>query len=169
MKTIAALLGTSVLTASIVSLSAMSASAATLLGTFSGNDTGATGTAITNLNTLAAPGPWSLVGKSDEGFGTFLSGGTTTKDGIWSTGLTGAGAFSVKAANSYTLYLTDDISVINWSTVGITNQGGQQPTLSHLSLYTRDYTPEVSVPEPMMILGSVVAAGTGLALKRRNG
>lgn len=159
------------LTAGIISLSAMNASAATLLGTFSGNDTGATGTALTNLNTLAGPADWQLAGKSDEGFGTFLSGGTTTKTGTWSTGLTGAGAFSVKAANGYTLYLTDDISVIDWTTVGLTVPGpsGNQADLSHLSLYVRP-TPNSNgptVPEPTAVLASFVGLAAVGVMKKK--
>ncbi len=148
-------------------MSAMSVSAASLVGTFTGNDTGAKGTAITELNNLF-PSDWALMGKSDEGFGTFLSGGTKTQTGSWATGLTGAGAFSVKAGTGYTLYTTADISVIDWTTLGLLNKGGQQPTLSHLSLYTRTIEPKPTpVPEhASAFVGLVGLAGVGLLKKK---
>jgi hypothetical protein len=154
-------IGTSVLTAGILSMSALSASAATLVGpgSFSGNDTGAQGTAISNLDSILGP-TWTLLGKSDEGLGTVTYNGNN-KSGTWSTGLSGAGAFSVKAADGYLLYQTDDISTINWSTFGLLNNGQQQPGLSHLSVY------KAEVPEPLTLMGSAVALGFGGYFQRK--
>ncbi|KOR35068.1 MULTISPECIES: PEP-CTERM sorting domain-containing protein [Planktothricoides] len=155
-------IGTSVLTAGILSMSALGASAATLIGTYDGNDTGAQGTGITNLDSILGPA-WTLAGKSDEGLGTFSSGGEGSLTGTWLTGLSGAGAFSVKAADGYLLFETDDISTINWSTLGLLNKGGQQPGLSHLSVYQKE------VPEPLTLLGSGLALGFGgYFQKKRN-
>ncbi len=167
----ATIIGTSVLTAGILSMSALSASAASLIGAFSGNDTGAQGTAISNLNTLLGP-TWTVAGKSDDGFGTFLSGGHGSQNGIWSTGLTGAGAFAVKAGNGYLLFETNDISTINWSTVGLVVGRGNTPGLSHLSVFTggpvRPGDP-APVPEPLTLLGSGLALGFGgMFQKKRN-
>lgn len=156
-------IGTSVLTAGILSLSALSASAATLAvgpGSFSGNDTGDKGTAISNLDSILGP-TWTLLGKSDEGLGTFLAGGHDQLEGTWSTGLSGAGAFSVKAGTGYLLFQTDDISTINWSTLGLLNNGQQQPGLSHLSVY------KAEVPEPLTLMGSAVALGFGGYFQRK--
>lgn len=154
-------IGTSLLTASILSMSALGASAASLIGTYEGNDTGDKGTAIENLNDILGP-TWTLAGKSDEGLGNFLSGGHDELSGVWSTGLSGAGAFSVKAGDGYLLFETDNISTIDWSTVGLTvGKNGNTPGLSHLSVYTND------VPEPLTLMGSAVALGFGGYFQRK--
>jgi hypothetical protein len=136
------------------------------LGAFDGNDTGAQGTAIANLDASMPNMWWMLAGKSDDPFGTFTEGGHGDDSGVWETGLSGAGAFSVKAGPAYLLFKTDDISTINWSTLGLLNNGGQQPGLSHLSVYTGT---SHDVPEPLTMMGSAVALGFGgMFQKKRN-
>jgi len=54
--------------------------------------------------------------------------------------------FTVKASNFFALYQIDPAANFgDWTTANITNPGGQQPGLSHLSLWT---APETPIPEP---------------------
>ena len=63
---------------------------------------------------------------------------------------------TVKASNSFALYQFNPAqNTGDWTTANITNQGGQQPGLSHLSLWT---APITAVPEP----GSWLLIGAGL-------
>ncbi|EAZ91910.1 PEP-CTERM sorting domain-containing protein [Crocosphaera chwakensis] len=175
-KVLSTLVGASVLATASIGFHALSAEAASFncppgstdptsdpmcLDGFSGNDTGDNGTGVSNLESILG-GIWVVEGKSDKGFGSFLSGGNDTLSGTFSTGLTGAGAFSVKASTGYLLYKTSDISEFDWSTLGILNNGGNQPGLSHLTIYK-------PVPEPLTILGAGAAISFGTAFKRKLG
>lgn len=162
-------IGTSVLTAGIVSMSALSASAAglTLIGNFDDvND---------NSDPIEYNGvTYDWYGKYDvdeaEFSGTEFTidlgelDGDEAKDGTASAG-TGAGLFSVKAGNGYALYYTDDLSSIDWDTSDRDNKG-----LSHLSVWSGGgSTPTEEVPEPLTMMGSAVALGFGgYFQKKRN-
>ena len=135
-------------------------------GYYIGNDKGAQGTGLNNLNSWFQGSPWTLVGEDESGAG--LKEGTA---GV--PAFSGFGAFAVKAGNSYALYTVADLASFDWSTTGVArvgNQGRNIPGLSHLSFYkpTVPPTPEPeSVPEPGLLLGLVAAAGIGSSLKRR--
>ncbi len=141
-------------------------------GAFTGNDKGAQGTALTNLNTLFGSG-WSLKGDSEAGgLVTFESGGTNAKSGVARTSLTGPGAIAIKAGNSYSLYTISNLTKFDWSTAGVTLVGkkGNTPDLSHISVYARAVNPPTTprhIPEPGMLLGLVAIAGAGGRLKQK--
>lgn len=144
-------------------------------GYYEGNDVGAKGTALGNLNTLFPDAPWTLVGGDENGTVTFGTGGLSSTSGTASTLLSGFGAFAVKAGNSYSLYTVANLAQFDWSTAGVNLVGkkGNTPGLSHLSIY-QSSRPEVPppatpVPEPGMLLGLVAAAGIGSSLKRKAG
>lgn len=84
--------------------------------------------------------------------------------------------FALKAANSYSYYLFDDVEFsyapgsyngiyeISWM-----NNGGQIPDLSHMSVYGRPGDPGNEVPEPatMLLFGTGLVGLAGLA-RRKN-
>ncbi len=137
-------------------------------GAFAGNDKGAQGTGLANLNSLLGPG-WAFAGDNESGLVSFTSGGTNTKSGKATTTLSGYGAFAVKAGNSYSLYTVADLSSFDWSTAGVTpvGQKGNIPNLSHLAAYTKSAPRDI--PEPTLLLGLVAVAGMGTRLKRQIG
>jgi hypothetical protein len=137
-------------------------------GAFAGNDKGAQGTGLTNLNSLFGSG-WSFAGDDSSGTVNFTSGGDGTQSGSATTNLTGFGAIAVKAGNSYSLYTVANLASFNWNTLGVTPVGkkGNTPALSHLSVYTKKVNPPRDIPEPATLVGLVVAAGVGTRLKRK--
>ncbi len=141
-------------------------------GAFAGNDKGAQGTALTNLDTLFGTG-WSLKGDSEAGgIVSFLSGGTSSTSGVAKTSLTGPGAIAVKAGNSYSLYTINNLATFTWNTLGVTPVGkkGNTPELSHISVYTQAGSPPKNprdIPEPGMLLGLVAIAGASVRLKQK--
>ncbi len=141
-------------------------------GAFEGNDKGAQGTALTNLNALFGTG-WSFKGDSEAGgIVSFLSGGTSTTSGVAKTSLTGPGAIAVKAGNSYSLYTINNLATFNWNTLGVTPVGkkGNTPDLSHISVYTQAGKPPSTprdIPEPGMLLGLGAIAGASVRLKQK--
>ncbi|MFK8182312.1 MAG: PEP-CTERM sorting domain-containing protein [Phormidesmis sp.] len=143
-------------------------------GAFSGNDKGAQGTGLSNLNTLFG-GSWSFAGDNEDGTVSFLSGGDGSKSGVASTDLSGAGAIAVKAGNSYSLYTIANLAEFEWDTFGVTRvgrHGNNSPGLSHLSIYKRAMddgsASTEEVPEPALLLGLVMVAGAGTRLKRKS-
>ena len=84
---------------------------------------------------------------------------TSGTDGTWSVNDgTLISYITVKAANSFALYeLAPPSSTGDYTTLGILNNGGEQPDLSHLTFWTSEVPNEV--PEPstvaLMLLGSV--------------
>ena len=161
-------LGASVLTIGVLSMSASSATAATLVDTLKGND---------NSNPIEYEGmTYDFFGKYDVDDSKFtgneflidlgpLDDGEA-KDGTATVASGGAGLYSVKAGNGYALYYTDDLSSIDWNTADRKNKG-----LSHLSVWrTRTVVPKPeAIPEPASLLGlaavGVVVAGGALKKK----
>ena len=140
-------------------------------GAFSGNDKGAQGTAISNLNSLFG-GDWSFVGDSEDGTVMFSSGGDGTKSGTALTSLNGLGAIAVKAGPSYSLYTVADLSEFDWDTFGVTpvgSKGNNAPGLSHLSIYKQATSnpPSKEVPEPGILFGLVMMTGIGTRLYQK--
>ena len=75
---------------------------------------------------------------------------------------------TVKAGNQFKLYqFTPAVNSGDWDTVGLKNNGGQQPNLSHMSLWTlsgqQSETPE---PSTIVFLGAGLV-GLGVARKFR--
>jgi len=141
-------------------------------GAFSGNDKGAQGTGVDNLNALFGGG-WSFAGDNEDGLVSFDVGGDGTQTGKASSSLSGFGAIAVKAGNSYSLYTVSDLASFDWSTAGVTPVGKKQntPGLSHLSVYRQanpiEKNEPAEIPEPGMLLGLVGVAGVGTRLKRQ--
>lgn len=141
-------------------------------GAFSGNDKGAKGTAISNLNGLFG-GDWSFAGDNEDGTVSFLSGGGGTKSGSASTSFSGEGAIAVKAGNSYSLYTVSDLAEFDWDTFGVARvgkKGNNSPGLSHLSIYKRAMeaaNPSEEIPEPGVLIGLVMVGAVGTRLKRK--
>ena len=93
----------------------------------------------------------TLLGKSDEGYGDPVSG----QSGTWT--IPGDASFiSVKAANSFTVFEVSGTTG-SWETTYITNGGGKQPDVSHISYWGAPA--QTAVPEP----GTVFLLGSGLA------
>lgn len=108
----------------------------------------------------------TLLGKSDEGapFSYSPDGAVSLASsfsGSW-TQTSGAGTVrfvTVKAANSFALFELSPASGTGaYSTMGILSNGGQQPTVSHLSFWSTVATDVNEVPEP----GAVVLLGSGV-------
>jgi hypothetical protein len=153
-------------------ITAASASAAVTLQTpscslstgclFSGNDDYAgAGDDIEAAYNAAFPGaPIQL-----EKLGSIQSGqqGISGKNGVWSWPEE-VKYFSVKASTYFMLYEVKP-NDFSWTTAGITNNGGQQPNISHITFWGGSTS---AVPEPgawaLMIAGFGM---TGLALRRR--
>jgi len=86
------------------------------------------------------------------------------------------GFYSVKASTYYALYFVDPEQISGyWSTIHITNPGGQQPAISHFSVLSTEIDDGNGngepVPEPatMLLLGSglIGLAGLGRKFKKR--
>jgi hypothetical protein len=73
---------------------------------------------------------------------------------------------TIKAANSFALYeLAVPASSGTWTTLGILNNGGNQPGVSHIRLWK---TPPERVPEPVsLLLVGLGLAGIGAAARSR--
>ena len=170
-NTLTKVLVASALTIGALSMSALSATAATLVDTFKGNDN--SNPIEYNGMTYDFFGKYDYTGNGDGKFteNTFvidlgsLDDGEP-KDGTASVAGGGAGLYSVKAGNGYALYYTDDLSAIDWDTSDRQNKG-----LSHLSVWrTRIVAPKPeAIPEPASLLGlaAVGVAVAGGALKKR--
>lgn len=117
--------------------------------------------------TGVAPVNLSLYGKSDDDPGLFALTGVASGalSGTWDVlnNATNIKYVTVKAANSFTLYELAGAGANSgvFSTLGILNNGGQQPGVSHLSFWQSDVA--AAVPEPstwaMMLLGFGLIGG----------
>jgi len=156
-------------------------------GPNAGNDTGAQGTAEGLLDgglfqSFVGSGNWSLGGKSDGGSNNFGFTATQNKStGGWgfSTPFTGTFALSLKAGNNYSLYLFDNVTSFTqgtFDTIGVALNGSKTAgrDLSHASLFVFNPTQPnpgnnagQPVPEPLTVLGTMMAAGMGYGIKRK--
>lgn len=96
----------------------------------------------------------------------------TGKAGTWSVdswdGFSAA-ILVTKGGPAFAAYLLDLTAGITgtWSTAGLTNPGGNQPNISHISLYTVEgETPVVPVPAGLPLILSALGLGA-LTLRRR--
>jgi hypothetical protein len=139
-------------------------------GAFAGNDKGAQGTGLTNLNSLFGTG-WYFAGDNEDGTASFSAGGLGTKTGSATSSLSGAGAIAIKAGNSYSLYTVANLASFNWATTGVTLVGKNKnvPGLSHVSLYAQRHNNPVpqDIPEPGTIVALLAAGGLTAKLKRQ--
>ncbi len=97
---------------------------------------------------------------------------SSSKSGTWEVfdpPISGFFAIALKAGPQYAIYEFDgDVLSGNWDTSAFTNPGGNQPDISHISLYvTQDPTPPTDTPEPLTLLGAATAIGLGTSLKRQ--
>jgi hypothetical protein len=136
-----------------------------LNGQFAGNDNEANVEAAI-LSATGVTIDLSLYDKSDENPVLTTVTGLGGKSGTWDV-INDAVVISyvtVKASNFFTLYeYTPGENSGSWTTAGITNPGGQQPNLSHLSFWTGPNTNPGSdpgdIPEPMTL--TLLASGMG--------
>lgn len=148
-------------------------------GAYDGNDSNQ------NLGTLFDLSGWTQVSKVD---GSGTNGGLTINgsgtSGTWSfSGFeTGYSYMAVtKGGTDFSTYLLGADSIQNgvtnqsWTTAGLKNNGGNQPALSHFTVYkalggAQAFAPGASseeVPEPLTILGSGLALGFGAMFKKK--
>lgn len=97
-----------------------------------------------------------------------LTYGADNKSGTWSVSSwvgIGDAMLVVKAGTGFIGYLIDTTAGLSgtWTTLGLTNKGGNQPEISHLTLYTTPAT----VPVPAAGLLLLGALGGLAALRRR--
>jgi hypothetical protein len=90
----------------------------------------------------------------------------TGDSGTWST-TQDAEYITIKAANGYALYYLGASGETSgsWTTDGLLNNGGQQPTVSHVDLWS--VAPSSAVPEPKMTLLLAATLLLGVLVSRR--
>lgn len=123
---------------------------------------------------------WALAAKDESASastgGTFdLDGFASAKSGSWSVasfdGYKYAALVVKGGSNGWLAYLLDTtVTSGSWSTLGILNGGGNQPDLSHLSLYVgggQVAEPPSSVPLPAAIWMLLAGLGGIAALSRK--
>lgn len=127
-------------------------------GPYSGNDSTAevNGTAKNSIVTMFGYADWTQVGKLDAQFGTQnnLVSVSAPKQGSQTWSFNGTFdpfqyvnlVFVVKGSNSFIGYLWDGTATTgSFKTLGLVNNGGKTPDLSHLSIYTRGVVEKPSV------------------------
>lgn len=102
-----------------------------------------------------------------------ISGGGNTS-GTWSLAGFDFSAydelmFVVKGGTTFSAYLWDGVTTSGtWNTLGIINNGGRNPGISHFAVYgVPGDEPPTEVPEPLATLGLVAVAGGLLTLRRQ--
>ncbi len=152
---------------------------------FNNDVTGTGDPLLSRLNTLFNLSPaeytWSFVGK-DESTGANsptngFNGRENAKSGSWSVAnaITGPFAISLKASTGFAVYLfenfNDSVTSGFWNTQALRNNGGNQPNLSHISLFKATYVPpEPPTPRPVPEPATVLALGllaSGMVMSRR--
>ncbi len=132
---------------------------------------------------------WSYAGKEETPGGAFDAGTVDAgfdatpdagvQSGEWSvsdtTPLSGPFVISAKGGNGWSVYFFDNLMfdpmdggvlMGNWTTSGLENNGGNQPQLSHISLFTTELgNPPPPPPDPSFMPepGTIALLGLGLA------
>ncbi len=104
-----------------------------------------------------------------EGSNFSMTVATDRKSGTWSTDQGNIVAYmTVKASNSYALYKYNPLASSGlWSTIDLSNGGGNQPAISHISFWGVKVT---DIPEPgLIILFFLTLTGLIWATRRRSG
>ncbi|MGI8499673.1 MAG: PEP-CTERM sorting domain-containing protein [Hassallia sp.] len=153
-------------------------------GPFEGNDTGATGTLLDDLNqglfasSVGSNVTWSLAGKSDEP-NPFLTADNGLSTGNWSLNKalsSGTFVISLKSSTAYSAYLFKDIDfsktglegIFNTIGVALDGSGKAGKALSHASLFVANVPPEpTKVPEPSALMGLGLVLGGMVVARRR--
>jgi hypothetical protein len=156
-----------------------------------GNDVGSSPNLLNFLNSsedkldFGYVGQWLRAGEqiqngngtaSNFSAGTFISTAVSDgKSGTWSLGLNNSAliqalVISVKGGNGWSAYLFDPTNLASsfsgdWTTLGLLNNGGQQPGISHISAYyVAGQQPAQPIPTPALIPGAI---GVSAALLRK--
>jgi hypothetical protein len=150
------------------------------LGTFNGNDnpTQDLNTVITNINEsdlydgnlLSLDDFQKIDEPNTSAEGMTITYNTGNSSGSWTT-TEPIEFYTVKGSGQYSIWwMKNDNGTIgatsgNWTTEGLTNNGGNQPSISHLTTWN-DNTPSNNVPEPT-ILSLLGLSLLGLGFFRR--
>ncbi|MBG1244682.1 PEP-CTERM sorting domain-containing protein [Nostoc sp. NZL] len=168
-----------------ISLGGVSATACD--GPNAGNDTGAQGTLLPELNNglfssfVGTGVQWTLAGKSDEPNPFAITAANDFNSGTWGLGTalsSNTFVVSLKTSTAYTAYLFKDYDfsqgltgVFNTIGVALDGSGKAGKDLSHASLFVSNIgknPPPTSVPEPASLLGlGLVASGMVMVRRRR--
>ncbi len=143
------------------------------LGAFTGNDDLTSVITAINASGVVAVDELTLVGKSDEASPVSVIG--TGLTGTW-TSTVGIDFYTVKAGNakenntkgykSVSVWYVEPTATSGiWTTYGLTNNGENQPTISHLSAFAKP----ADVPEPSILsLFGLSLLGLGFIRRKKN-
>lgn len=138
-------------------------------GAFSGNDDPAEIDGLFGYDwTFAAKDDSPGSGSAVSDYGVSVTAGLS---GTWSiSNLLGYETILVvlKGATEFSTYLFEDAAAGTgtFSTAALSNNGGRQPALSHLSVYVTGTPSEVPVPAAGLLLAGALA-GLGIAKRRK--
>jgi hypothetical protein len=143
-----------------------------LYGTFNGVEIASPSLAKCDVPSGALGCIWSNGTVPDENYtSAFEVTFNSSKDGTWEF-LGGEGLslvphyMVVKASTTWLLFDLEGALSGDWSTLGILNNGGQQPGLSHLSFYNTGDTPEIPLPAAAWLMLAGIG-GLGAVARRR--